>query len=65
MYLAHNSAFLAYSAAMEGRKAETLVAVQDVAATLPVPMLVTMQRLRLEPSRRSTQRWCALACGTS
>ena len=43
MYLAHNSAFLAYSAAMEGRKAETLVAVQDLSATLPVPMLVTMQ----------------------
>ena len=35
MYLAHNSAFLAYSAAMEGRKAETLVAVQDLSATLP------------------------------
>ena len=43
MYLAHNSAFLAYSAAMEGRKAETLVAVQDLAATLPVPMLVMMK----------------------
>jgi len=30
MYLAHNYSFLAYSAAMEGRKAETLAAVQDV-----------------------------------
>jgi tetratricopeptide (TPR) repeat protein len=43
MYLAHNSAFLAYSAAMEGRKAETLVAVQDLSATLPVPVLVMMK----------------------
>lgn len=43
MYVAHNSAFLAYSAAMEGRKAETLAAVQDVAATLPAPMLLAMQ----------------------
>ena len=42
MYLAHNSSFLAYSAAMEGRKAETLVAVQDLAATLPVAMLIAM-----------------------
>jgi tetratricopeptide (TPR) repeat protein len=31
MYLGHNYAFLAYSAAMEGRKAETLDAVQRVA----------------------------------
>ncbi|HUL18563.1 MAG TPA: hypothetical protein VLV29_04785 [Steroidobacteraceae bacterium] len=43
MYIAHNCAFLAYSAAMEGRKAETLVAVQELAATLPVPMLVMMK----------------------
>jgi tetratricopeptide (TPR) repeat protein len=42
MYLAHNSSFLAYSAAMEGRKAETLLAVEDLAATLPVEMLVGM-----------------------
>jgi tetratricopeptide (TPR) repeat protein len=42
MYLAHNSSFLAYSAAMEGRKAETLVAVQDLAATMPVAMLIGM-----------------------
>jgi tetratricopeptide (TPR) repeat protein len=42
MYLAHNSSFLAFSAAMEGRKAETLVAVEDLAATLPVPMLIGM-----------------------
>jgi hypothetical protein len=43
MYLAHNSAFLAYSAAMEGRKAEALGAVQDVASALPLPMLLTMK----------------------
>ena len=43
MYLVHNSAFLAFAAAMEGRKAETLSAAQDVIATLPVPMLVQMK----------------------
>ncbi len=42
MYLAHNQAFLAYSAAMEGRKAETLSAVQDLAVSIPVPMLLAM-----------------------
>jgi tetratricopeptide (TPR) repeat protein len=36
MYLAHNYAFLAFSAAMEGRKAETLAAVQSVVQTLPL-----------------------------
>jgi len=35
MYLAHNYAFLAYAAAMEGRKAETLAAVQGVVHALP------------------------------
>jgi tetratricopeptide (TPR) repeat protein len=34
--LAHNYAFLAFSAAMEGRKAETLAAVQSVVATVPL-----------------------------
>jgi tetratricopeptide (TPR) repeat protein len=43
MYLAHNQAFLAYSAAMEGRKAETLSAVQDLSVTVPVPMLLAMK----------------------
>jgi tetratricopeptide (TPR) repeat protein len=42
MYLAHNQAFLAYSAAMEGRKAETLGAVQALAVTVPAPMLLAM-----------------------
>src|SRR5207249_4050182 len=41
MYLAHNYSFLAFSAAMEGRKAETLAAVQSVAQTVPVDMLCT------------------------
>jgi len=36
-YLAHNYRFLAYSAAMEGRKAETLSAVQNVVHTDPLP----------------------------
>jgi tetratricopeptide (TPR) repeat protein len=42
MYLAHNYSFLAYSAAMEGRKAEALAAVQSVAQTLPLEMLLAM-----------------------
>jgi tetratricopeptide (TPR) repeat protein len=42
MYLAHNYSFLAYSAAMEGRKAETLTAVQDVVGAYPVPMVLEM-----------------------
>jgi tetratricopeptide (TPR) repeat protein len=42
MYLAHNYAFLAYSAAMAGRKAETLAAAQSVAQTVPVDMLLMM-----------------------
>ena len=42
MYLAHNYSFLAYSAAMEGRKAESLEAVQQVVQTVPLDMLLTM-----------------------
>jgi tetratricopeptide (TPR) repeat protein len=42
MYLAHNYSFLAFSAAMEGRKAETLAAVQDVVGAVPLPMLLVM-----------------------
>jgi tetratricopeptide (TPR) repeat protein len=42
MYFAHNYAFLAFSAAMEGRKAETLAAVQSVAGTLPLDMALAM-----------------------
>jgi tetratricopeptide (TPR) repeat protein len=42
MYFAHNYAFLAFSAAMEGRKAETLAAVQSVAATVPLDMALAM-----------------------
>jgi len=42
MYLAHNYAFLAYSAAMEGRKAETLSAVQEVVQTVPLSMELAM-----------------------
>ena len=42
MYLAHNHAFLAYAAAMEGRKAETLSAVQALATAVPLPMLLAM-----------------------
>jgi tetratricopeptide (TPR) repeat protein len=41
-YLAHNYSFLAFSAAMEGRKAETLAAVQSVAATVPLDMMLGM-----------------------
>jgi tetratricopeptide (TPR) repeat protein len=42
MYLGHNYSFLASSAAMEGRKAETLVAVQDVLRSVPLPMVLAM-----------------------
>jgi 3-hydroxyacyl-CoA dehydrogenase len=42
MYLAHNYAFLAFSAAMEGRKAETLAAVQSVLQTIPLDMTLAM-----------------------
>ncbi|TLY96946.1 MAG: hypothetical protein E6K40_00160 [Gammaproteobacteria bacterium] len=42
MYLAHNYAFLAFSAAMEGRKAETLAAVQSVPQTVPLDMMLAM-----------------------
>lgn len=42
MYLAHNYSFLAYSAAMEGRKSEALAAVQSVAQTVPLDMLLAM-----------------------
>src|SRR3977135_2905528 len=42
MYLAHNYSFLAYSAAMEGRKAETLAAVQDVLQSIPLDMMIAM-----------------------
>jgi tetratricopeptide (TPR) repeat protein len=42
MYLAHNYSFLAFSAAMEGRKAETLAAVQQVVEQVPVDMVLAM-----------------------
>jgi tetratricopeptide (TPR) repeat protein len=42
MYLAHNYSFLAFSAAMEGRKAETLAAVQGVVQTRPLDMVLAM-----------------------
>jgi tetratricopeptide (TPR) repeat protein len=42
MYLAHNYSFLAFSAAMEGRKAETLTAVQGVVSVVPLDMVLAM-----------------------
>lgn len=42
MYFAHNYAFLAYSASMEGRKAETLAAVHSVAQSVPVDLVLAM-----------------------
>ena len=42
MYLAHNYAFLAYAAAMEGRKAETLAAVQGVQRATPLEVELAM-----------------------
>jgi len=42
MYVAHNYQFLAYSAAMEGRKAETLAAADKVGVALRTDMLKAM-----------------------
>ena len=42
MYRAHNYAFLAWSAAMEGRKAEALAAVQSVSQHVPLDMDLSM-----------------------
>jgi tetratricopeptide (TPR) repeat protein len=42
MYTAHNYQFLAYSAAMEGRRAETLQAVESLRNTIPDSMLLAM-----------------------
>jgi hypothetical protein len=42
MYLGHNYAFLAYAAAMEGRKAESLAAVQGLLQTDTVSQLLRM-----------------------
>jgi tetratricopeptide (TPR) repeat protein len=42
MYVGHNYQFLAYSAAMEGRKAETLEAVRKLRAAIPDEMLLAM-----------------------
>ena len=42
MYIGHNYQFLAYSAAMEGRKAETLDAVRKLRAAVPDEMLLAM-----------------------
>jgi tetratricopeptide (TPR) repeat protein len=45
MYLIHNYQFLAASAAMEGRRAETIAATRKVAATAPEAMLLAMPGL--------------------
>jgi tetratricopeptide (TPR) repeat protein len=42
MYTGHNYQFLAYSAAMEGRKAETLEAVRNSRESIPDDMLLAM-----------------------
>ncbi len=42
MYLAHNYGFLAFAAAMEGRKAEVLAAVQQVGVAAPLDMVLAM-----------------------
>ncbi len=56
MYLAHNYSFLAYSAAMEGRKAETLASVQNVVDVYPVSMALAMG----DSGWSLTQRYAAL-----
>jgi tetratricopeptide (TPR) repeat protein len=45
MYLIHNFQFLAYSAAMEGRRAETLEALGKASAAVPEAMLLGMPGL--------------------
>jgi tetratricopeptide (TPR) repeat protein len=45
MYTAHNYQFLAYSTAMEGRRAETLAAVRHERAVVPDQMLLAMPGL--------------------
>lgn len=45
MYLIHNYQFLAYSAAMEGRRAETIDALRKARAAVPEAMLLTMPGL--------------------
>jgi len=45
MYIGHNYQFLAYSAAMEGRKAETLDAAHKLRATIADEMLLAMPGL--------------------
>jgi hypothetical protein len=42
MYVAHNFQFLAYSAAMEGRRTETVEAADAMRQTVPVDVLLTM-----------------------
>ena len=45
MYLIHNYQFLAYSAAMEGRRSETVKALRDARAAVPDSMLLAMPGL--------------------
>jgi tetratricopeptide (TPR) repeat protein len=45
MYLIHNYQFLAYSAAMEGRRAETVKALREARAAVPDSMLLAMPGL--------------------
>lgn len=45
MYLIHNYQFLAYSAAMEGRRAETVKALRDARSAVPDAMLLAMPGL--------------------
>lgn len=45
MYLIHNYQFLAYSAAMEGRRAETVKALRDARSAVPDSMLLAMPGL--------------------
>lgn len=45
MYLIHNYQFLAYSAAMEGRRTETVKALREARAAIPDAMLIAMPGL--------------------
>lgn len=63
MYTAHNYQFLAFSAAMESRRAETIEAARQSRALVSDDMLLTMPgQIGMSPS--SMSRWSVSACGT-
>ncbi len=64
MYTAHNYQFLAFSTAMQGRKADTLDALASRVASYRMRCL-RQCRAPTGTLRNCTRPWCASACGTS